>query len=67
VMDRDIDRLVSELVFAAQSDASGPNAELMKRAANALSWMSFCFRMANERHPVNHRVDLGTVSQREAV
>lgn len=67
VMDREMEKLAAELVLAAQREPNGGNAELMKRAADAIAWMSHCFRVANERHPVNHRVDLGTISQREAV
>lgn len=70
VMDREMEKLVSELVFAAQDESRGGDPErarLMKRAADAIAWMSHCFRLANERLPVNHRVEDDTISQREAV
>ena len=69
-MDREMETLCAELVFAAQKESSGGDPErarLMKRAADAISWMSYCFRLANERLPVNHRVEDDTISQREAV
>lgn len=76
-MDEDVDSLVSELMLEASSAASEGDwrlADLLKRSANVLSWLRVSLRtrderirVANQRLPVNHRVDEGSMYQREAL